>query len=149
MPWIALTIDTLKEAKVAALIEACDSAALGDGQANRAAGLIQGVVNQLRNAISGCPSRTLDVDTTKIPEALRKVAVSLLIPELKDSINQSPTKYEETMLGWALKELEKIKDCDYPIENPGTAVEPPVQGTTNPGNWGSAPRIKMRTEASE
>lgn len=148
MPWIAITIDTLKEAKVAALIEACDSAALGDAQPNRAAGIIQGVVNSVRNAISGCKSRTIDTDTTKIPEALRDLCVGLMIPALKDTINQALTDYEKSTLDWARRELEKIRKCDYPIENPGTAIEPPVQGNTNPGSWGSATKIKMRTDPS-
>ena len=127
MSWITITIDTLKEAKVAALIEACDSAALGESQDNRAAGKIQGVVDLVRNAIKGCPSRRVDEDETTIPAALRDLAVKLIIAELKDAIEQELTDYETDSVAWARRELTAIRSCDYPIETPDTPVEPEIE----------------------
>lgn len=149
MPWIAITTDTLNEAKIAALVTACSEEALGAGQQDRAAGLIQGVVNSIRNAISGCPARRLDEDTTKIPESLRDLAVKLIIAQLKDAIEQPLTEDERDTVAWARRELAEIRNCDYPIEDSDDPIEPPVQGNSNPGSWGSATKIPMRTDTPE
>jgi hypothetical protein len=124
--WLAITIATLNEASLAALIEACDSAALGDAQPNRAAGLIQGVVNEVRTAIEGCPSRQLDQDTTTIPASLRDLAVDLIIARLKGAIKQALTEDERDTIAWRRRVLKEIRSCDYPIEKPDTAIETPT-----------------------
>ena len=50
--WISITVATLNEAKIAALIEACNTAAKADDQDDRAAGLIQGVVDHVRRKVA-------------------------------------------------------------------------------------------------
>jgi hypothetical protein len=146
MSWIAITLATLKEAKVAALIEACDSAALGDGQANRAAGLIQGVVNEIRNAVATCRTNQVDSDVTKIPESQRDLAVDLIIARLKNAIEQPLTEDERTNIAERRRQLRDIAACDLVVDQPDDAADPDVQGNANPGSWGSATRIKMRGE---
>lgn len=146
MSWIAITLDTLKEAKVAALIEACDSAALGDGQANRAAGLIQGVVNEIRNAVATCRTNKVDADATTIPESQRDLVVDLIIARLKNAIEQPLTEDERTNVSERRRQLRDIAACDLVVDQPDDAEDPAVQGNANPGTWGSATRIKMRGE---
>jgi hypothetical protein len=146
MPWIAITIDTLKEAKVAALIEACDSAALGDGQPNRSAGLIQGVVNEIRNAVATCRTNQVDEDLTTIPESLRDLAVDLINARLKGAIENELMQDERDNVAERRRQLRDIAACKLVVDQPDTAIDPPVQGNANPGSWGSATRIRMRTE---
>lgn len=145
MSWIAITIDTLKEAKVAALIEACDDAALGDGQPNRAAGLIQGVVNEIRNAVATCRTNKVDADLTTIPQSQRDLAVDLIIARLKTAIEQPLSEDERENVRERRRQLRDIAACDLVVDQPDDAIEPPVQGKTG-GRWWSAPKITMRTE---
>lgn len=126
--WIPITIETLYEAKVAALIDACDSAALGSGQANRAAGIIQGVVEEVRNSVSKCPNNQVDADTTTIPKGLRNLAVTLIIASLKNSIEQPLTDDEARDVKYRRDQLSEIEVCKGPsIDQPDTPVAPDVQ----------------------
>lgn len=149
MSWIAITTDTLKEAKVAALIDACDSAALGDGQANRAAGLIQGVVNEIRNAVATCRTNQVDSAATKIPESQRDLAVDLIIARLKNAIEQPLTDDERDNVTERRRQLRDIAACDLVVDQPDDAADPAVQGNQHTGHWGSETRVKMRTEPAE
>lgn len=149
MPWIAITTDTLKEASIAALIEACDSAALGDGQANRAAGLIQGVVNEIRNAVATCRTNQVDSDTTTIPESQRDLAVDLINARLKTAIQQPLTEDERNNVSERRRQLRDIAACKLVVDQPDTAIDPDVQGGAGGGTWGSATKINMRTSPPE
>jgi hypothetical protein len=145
MSWIAITVDTLNEAKVSALIEACSTAALAEGQPDRAEGLIQGVVNEVRNAVATCATNQVDSDPTKIPASQRDLAVDLIIARLKNSIEQALTEDERDNVTERRRQLRDIAKCELVVDQPDDPVEPPVQGATDPGRWGSDPRISMRT----
>lgn len=126
--WISITIETLNEASVAALIEACDSAALGDGQPNRAAGIIQGVVNEVRDSIAACKKNSVDSDLTTIPKGLRDLAVDLITARLKKAIKQPLTDDEARDVKWRRDQLADIQICKGPsIDQPDNAVQPEVQ----------------------
>lgn len=127
MSWTAITIDTLKEAKVAALIDACDSAALAVGQANRAAGLIQGVVNEIRNSVGTCNRNQVDADLTTIPSSLRDLAVDLIIARLKNAIEQPLTQDERDNVSERRRQLRDVAACDLVVDQPDNAVAAPVQ----------------------
>jgi len=128
MSWIAITIDTLYEAKIAALIDACDSAALGSGQSNRSAGIIQGVVNEIRNAVATCTQNQVDSDTTKIPASLRDLSVDLIIARLKSAIELAQTEDERANLTERHRQLRDIAACKLVVDQPDNPVEPEVQG---------------------
>lgn len=125
--WIAIDTDTLNEASIAALITACDTAALAEGQADRAAGLIQGVVNEIRTAIQGCPSRQIDEDETTIPKSLRDLAVDLIKARLNAALQIELSQDDRDTVAWRRRQLKEIRSCDFPIEEPDTPVEPEVQ----------------------
>lgn len=126
--WITITIDTLREAKVATLIEACSAAALGDGQDNRAAGLIQGVVNEVRNAVATCRTNRVDEDPTKIPASQRDLAVDLIIARLKNTIEIELTQDERENLAWRRGQLKSIAACDLVVDQPDTPIAPAIEG---------------------
>jgi hypothetical protein len=126
--WIPITIETLYEAKVAALIDACDSAALASGQPNRSAGIIQGVVEEVRNSVSKCPNNQVDADLTTIPKGLRNLAVTLIIAALKNTIEQPLTEDEARDVKYRRDQLAQIEICKGPsIDQPDTPVAPEVQ----------------------
>lgn len=125
--WISITIDTLYESKVAALIDACDSAALATDQDNRAAALIQGVIDEVRGAISSNQGNLVDEDETTIPKSLRNLAVDMIIPALKGAIEEELTPAEEKSLEYRREQLSDLASGKLKVEQPDTAVEPEVQ----------------------
>lgn len=145
MAWIAITVDTLNEAKIAALIEACSTAALAAGQPDRAAGIIQGVVNEIRNAVATCRTNQVDEDVTKIPESQRDLAVDLIIARLKNAIEQPLTEDERQSITRRDRQLRDIAACDLVVDQPDDPVDPEVQGPGG-GAWGSNTKINMRTD---
>jgi hypothetical protein len=125
--WISITVETLYEAKVAALIVACDTAALADGQENRAAGLIQGVIDEIRGAIGSCETNQVDEDVTTIPKSLRDMAVDLIIAKLKSAIEQDLIAAEEKAVDFRRLQMMQLAKCILKVEKPDTAVPAPTQ----------------------
>jgi hypothetical protein len=145
MSWIAITIDTLNEAKVAALISACSTKGKASGQPDRAAGIIQGVVNEIRNSVATCKANKVDSDTTKVPESQRDLAVDMIIARLKKVVELDLSQDERDNLAERNRQLRDIAACKLVVDQPDNAVAPDVQGDSR-GSWGSATRIPMRTE---
>ena len=116
--WLPITIASLYEAKVAALIDAADASALKAGQANRSAGIIQGVVDHVRRKIASCKRNQLDVDTTAIPTGLKELAVDLIIAKLKIAIEQDLNEDERLAVARHERNLNRIADCQDVIEQP-------------------------------
>ena len=128
MSWIAINTDTLNEAKVAVLITACSEVALAEGQDNRAPGIIQGMVNEVRAAVASCGGNLVDADTTKVPANLRDLCVDLIIARLKGAIEQPLTDDERNTLDWRRRQLREVASCALAVEQPDTPVEADVQG---------------------
>jgi hypothetical protein len=145
MSWIVIDIETLKEAKVAALIEALDTEALGSGQPNRAAGLIQGVVNEVRLAVASCAANQVDEDPTKIPDGLRDLTVDLINARLKNTLEYALTQDERDTVAERRRQLRDVAACDLVVDQPDDPVDPPVQGPSG-GAWGSDTKINMRSD---
>lgn len=126
--WIPITVDTLNEAKVAALVQACSESALATGQPDRAAGIIQGVVNEVRNAVATCKTNQVDSDPTTIPASQRDLAVDLIIARLKNAVELELTDDERSNLTWRRNQLKAIAACELVVDQPDNPIEPPVQG---------------------
>lgn len=126
--WIAITVDTLNEAKIAPLITAASSAAKAVGQVDRAAGLIQGVVNEIRRKVGSCSANQLDSDTTKIPASLRDMAVDMIIARLKFALNRDPSPGELEQLRRHATNLDRIAEGKDAVEEPDDPIAAPVQG---------------------
>ena len=139
MSWIAITRNTLYEAKVAALIDALDSKALKAGQPARADGIIQGVVNEVRSYVATCATNRVDEDATKIPTNLRDLTVDLIIFRLKNTLEQPLREDEQKTLDRRQKQLERVGECKLVVDQPDTAVEPEVQPLTG------TPRVTEKT----
>ena len=144
MSWIAITLDSLNEANVATLVDACSNAARAEGQPSRAPGLIQGVVNEIRNAVATCPRNQVDADPTKIPESLRDLAVDLIIARLKGAVSLELTQDERTEVAFRRQQLRDIAACDLVVDQPDVAVTPPVQGGPHIETPTKSPRVASR-----
>lgn len=127
--WISITLDTLHEAKVAALVDACDSAALADGQANRSTGIIQGVVDHVRRKVASCRRNQLDSDLTTIPKGLRDITVDLIIARLKNTLEIELTKDEADNVVRRERDLNRVASCEDVVDKPDDAVVADMEPT--------------------
>lgn len=134
--WITITTATLNEAKVAALIEACSNAALGENQTDRAPGIIQGVVDEIRRKVASCQTNRVDSDPTKIPKGLRDLAVDFIIARLKGAIEQPLTEDERNSLTRRQSDLNRIAECKDVVDQPDDAVAPETEGTIPSPSFG-------------
>lgn len=130
MSWISITVENLEDAKVAALVTALRSAALGEDQTDPTQRITQGVINDIRRRIASCPSNQLDEDTTTIPESLRDLAVDLILARMKARLNRSLSDEERWQIERHDRTLERIASCREAIDAPDTAIPPPVQATS-------------------
>ena len=120
--WIPITLGNLYDAKVAALVDACRTAALGAGQTDRSIGVIAGVVREIRSAVGSNTQNRLDQDVTKIPDSLKDLAVRRMLWGLKGALEIEVTdaeKIDYTADTTALKEVRagtrKVEQPDNPL----------------------------------
>ena len=137
--WIAITKDTLYEASVAKLIDAADSRALAAGQANRSAGIIQGVVDHVRRKVASCRRNQLDSDLTTIPKGLRDIAVDLIIARLKTALQQELNQDERENIARRERDLNRVANCEDVVDQPDNAVVAPMEPTVPPPAFGDKP----------
>ena len=136
--WIAITTATLNEAKVATLIEACSTAALGTDQPDRAPGIIQGVVDEVRLACA--KKNRIDSDLAKIPKGLRDLTVDVIIARLKKAIEKPLTKDETDALARYDRILAKVVSGDWPIDEADAPVDSPIESPTPSPSFGTRTR---------
>lgn len=139
MSWITLTTADLDDTKVAALLEALRSSALGTGQDDPVEEIIASVTARIRAEIQGCSRNQVDSDTTKIPASLKRLGCRMVVFDLMSRLQQDLTEDERSERKSDLRYLERIAACEVPIETPDNATAPDVQsgvriaqvGTTN------------------
>ncbi len=137
MSWVYITIDTLNEAKVADLIAACSTAALATAQPDRAEGIIQGVVNEVRTAVASCAANHVDADVTKIPQGLRDLTVDLIIARLKATVEIPLTEDERDNISWRRKQLAEVAACKLVVDQPENPIDPPVESPVASPSFGT------------
>jgi len=137
--WIAITLDTLHEAKVAALVDACDTAALAANQAARSPGIIQGVINHVRRKVASHQRNKLDADPTTIPQGLRDHAVDLIIARLKTALEMDLTEDERKNLERRERDLNRVAEGLDVVDQPDNAVVPSMEPLVPPPAFGRRP----------
>lgn len=135
--WLSITKATLNEASIAALIDACDSAALGDNQANRAAGIIQGRIDHIRRKIASNRRNLLDADLTTIPKGLRDLAVDLIIARLKTALTIELSKDESEAVARHERDLNRIASAEDVVDQPDTAIAAPMEPGVGSPSFGT------------
>lgn len=129
MAWISITIATLYEAKVAKLVDAADAKALKAGQPNRSAGIIQGVVDEVRRKVASCKTNLVDADATTIPSGLRDLTVDMVIARLKKSIEMELSQDERDGLAQRERDLNRIANCEDVVDQPVNPIPAPFEAT--------------------
>jgi len=126
--WKTITADDLNDTKVAALITACRTKALAAGQADPVPGIIQGVIDAIRDEVKACPTNVLDADTTLIPKGLHRIGCRMVVRECQSRLRLALT--EEEMKEWDKDTayLVRVAKCEIPVATPITPeTEPEVQ----------------------
>ena len=137
MSWISITKATLYDSKAAALIDACDTAALGTGQTDRATGIIQGVVDDVRRKVASCRRNLLDADTTTIPQGLRNQAVDVVIGRLKVALELDLSEDERQTLARHERDLNRVANGDDVVDQPDNPMVSPMEPTVPPPSFGN------------
>ncbi|HEV2691945.1 MAG TPA: hypothetical protein VG347_03540 [Verrucomicrobiae bacterium] len=144
--WIPITKSNLYDGKIAALIDACDTAALAAGQANRSTGLIQGVVNDIRGKIASCQRNRLDVNVAAIPSRLKDLATRRIIWALKSAVEIDPTEAEKIDYANDTRDLNRIASCDDVIEQPDNPLNSSTEMQVSSGVTYKAGRRKASSK---
>jgi len=133
MSWITITVDDLKDAKVAALVEACQTAALGTGQTDPTASIIADVIARIRAEVAACRGNALDSDTTKIPADLKSLACRMIVRQCQSRLQISLTEDEREEQRNDLRYLERIAECKVPVAATDDPIADEVQsGAASP-----------------
>jgi hypothetical protein len=125
--WVAISIDNLNNAKIAALVDALRTSALEVGQTERSAEIIEGVVNRIRAEVKGCATNQLDSDETKIPKDLKDLAVRMILRALKSAVEEPLMEDERADRDADERYLIRVSKCEVPIATPDDPIAGEVQ----------------------
>jgi len=139
MAWITITVDDLKDAKLAALVEACQTAALGSDQDDPTSAIIADVIARIRAEVAGCRANALDADTSTIPADLKSLACRMIMRQCQSRLQLELTDDEREEQRNDLRYLERIAKCEIPV----AATDDPVTDEVQPG--AASPSITART----
>lgn len=138
--WTAITEADLKDAKVAALIDAFSTAALGSGQTNPVPGVIANVVARIRSEIKGCSKNVLDADPAKIPADLKSLACRMIVRECQSRLRMPLKDDEKEEWRQDVRYLERIAACEVPVAAPDNPEASPTVQNAAPVPSIAAPR---------
>ena len=116
--WTSITIDTLKAAGHAAIIEAAQTA--GIGGVDPVAESIADAVSRVRAACS--TGNQLDADTTKVPNSVKGLAIRIALFALMERINYPLTEDQRDTRRNDNSYLLRISDDQLKFELPDTAA---------------------------
>ena len=117
--WIVITKADLYNSKVAALIDAADSVALGNGQVDRTTGVITDVALSIRRQCARV--NILDANTAAIPGGLKTLAIDVIYCRLKRALEMELSEDERKELERGERTIERIgegKEFIDPPDNP-------------------------------
>lgn len=118
MNWISITPDDLNDTKVAGLVTACRTKALGLGQTDPAPRIIENAVARIRSEIKGCAVNVLDQDAAKIPKDLKPLAMRMIVRELQSRLLIELKDDEREEWRQDIRYLERIARCEIPVLAP-------------------------------
>jgi len=146
MSWITITVDDLKDAKVAALVEACQTAALGTGQTDPTASIIADVIARIRAEVAACRGNALDSDTTKIPADLKSLACRMIVRQCQSRLQIALNEDEREEQRNDLRYLERIAECKVPVAATDDPITDEVQAGAVSPSFTAKPRYFTRAD---
>ena len=117
MSWIAITDDDLNDAKLAPLVEALRSSALGSGQADPVDAIVGKVVTEVRKAIAAGGVAVDSASALTVPPSLVSMTCRLVMWEAKGRL-ELDRDYDKDDHREDLKTLERLRKGDEAVEPP-------------------------------
>lgn len=137
--WISLIPDDLKAAGYGSIVDKAKTVATGS--VDPVDDFIASVTAEVRNAVRA--GNKLDIDETKIPHSLKRLAVRMVLYGLMERLHlplNDDQKKEADRDEKRLQQLYSRKEQVEAADNPDA-----TEGAVNPGNWNSEAKIIMRT----
>ena len=132
MSWVTVSREDLKMYVVSALVEAIDSAALGDAQLDRFTQVHADTIAEVRVAAKGKTSNVLDSDPAKIPQSLRSAACWIICQYMAQGLGVEMTEAQLNEVTQARQRLSDVARGDVPVEVPDSPdTTPDVQTAAN------------------
>ena len=126
--WIPITINTLYEAKIALIVDLCDQLLLKDGQPGRVAGIIQGVVDEVRRKVESNRANRIDANLATVPKGLKNLVVRRVIWSLKDALEEAPTEIEKINFDKDEQDLKAIAAGKDVVDQADTPIPIQIEG---------------------
>lgn len=125
--WVTITIDGIKDRKLAALVDALRSVALGEQQPDPTPNIIAAVTERIRTEVRACAKNSVDADEAKIPRSLLPEAVRMCIREMKGRLEMSLT--DEELKAWDKDEenLRRVARCELAVTTPDDPSDGNIQ----------------------
>jgi len=142
--WIQISADDLEAKKVAALVSALRTAALGAGQEDPTDTIIAAVVDRIRRKIASCAANRLDAEELAIPRGLKTMAVDMVLAEMKNRLEIELTADERARLDVHEADLNRIAACKELVEQPDDIADTSVQGATGTPSFAGRERAYGR-----
>lgn len=127
MAWIAITAEMLQHTKVAALVDALRSAALGEGESDPVDDIAADVVAEIRTAIATAGGSVDASGEDTVPPSLVRMACRLILWEAKGRLELDRTM-DEMDHREDLRRLDRVRQGKELVEQPDEAETLPVMG---------------------
>lgn len=113
--WVEITVDGIKDRKLADLVDALRTAALGENQPDPTPNIIAVVTERIRTEVGSCASNTLDPNPSKIPASLLAIGVRMCIRELKGRLELALS--DDEVKAWDRDEefLKRVARCEVAV----------------------------------
>lgn len=138
MAWVNISDDDLITYKVAALVSALRTAALGAGQGDPVETLKAQVVDVVRRKVAACRTNQVESTPGTVPASLLPIACRMILRAAKDRLEIALTDDERKQWDKDDRELDAVASCAMPIDDAASPVAPSVQQTQ------PSPSIKAR-----
>src|SRR4051812_2147860 len=113
--WVTITVDDLNDAKVAALIDACRTAALGAGRTDPMPRIIADVTTEIRLAVASCRTNRLDADDTTVPGNLKRLGCRMIVREMMSRLQQALSDDEQRERDNDRDDLGRVSKCELAV----------------------------------
>jgi hypothetical protein len=132
--WQIITLAKLNDYLVSAQVEAVNTAALAEGQADRFTNVMTNVVNSVRTKIETCTRNRVSATPLSVPPSLVEHTCMIIIDALQGSVPGLALSDDQVRrINRFRDDLDRVAKCDLAVEQPLDPLDPPnAQGNVLP-----------------
>lgn len=129
--WQIITLASLNDYLVGAQVEAVNTAALAEGQADRFTNVMTNVVNHVRSKIETCARNRVSATPLSVPPSLVEHTCMLIIDAIQGSVPGLALSEDQVRRIKRFRDdLDLVAKCDLAVEQPPDPLNPPnAQGS--------------------